>query len=118
MRPVLIAALLLAALPLPSWSVTFKDLPPPANIPAELSKGEISKGMARIQPGINNCAAKTQHQGTVTVWLKVNGSGGVDDVKVRTSPDPGLGVCVANAVQKAAFSRSQKGGSFTHSFRF
>lgn len=118
MKPALIAATLLAVLPLSSRAVTFKDLPPPVQIPAELSKGEISKGMARIQPRIDACAAKTQYQGTVTVFVKVGGSGGVDDVKVRTSPEPGLGVCVANAVQKAAFGRSQKGGSFTHSFKF
>jgi len=41
-----------------------------------------------------------------------------DEVKVKSSPDPGLAVCVAAAVQKAAFARSQKGGTYSYSFKF
>ena len=87
-------------------------------MPAELSQGEISKGMARIKPKIDACAAKSQHQGTVTVSVKVMGSGAVDEVKVKSSPDGALGACVARAVQTAAFARSQKGGTVSYSFRF
>ena len=59
-----------------------------------------------------------QAQGTVTVSVKVTGSGAVDEVKVKARRTPGLAVCVAAAVQKATFARTLKGGTFPHSFRF
>jgi len=74
--------------------------------------------MARIKSKIDACAAKSQAQGTVTVSVKVLGSGAVDDVKVKSTPDGSLGACVARAVQTAAFARTQKGGTFSHPFRF
>ena len=52
------------------------------------------------------------------VSVKVMGSGAVDEVKVKSSPDGALGACVARAVQTAAFARTQKGGTLSHSFRF
>lgn len=119
MKSALIAAALCAALPLSSWSQSKqKPLPPPPEMPAELSQAEISKGMARIKPRIDTCAAKSQAQGTVTVAVKVAGSGAVEDVKVKSTPDAALAVCVVAAVQKAAFARSVKGGTFSYPFRF
>ena len=119
MKSTLVAAMLCAALPLISWSQSKpKPLPPPVALPAELSQAEVSKGMARIKSKIDACAAKSQYQGTVTVSVKVMGSGAVDDVKVKSSPDGALGACVARAVQGAAFARTQKGGTVSHSFRF
>ena len=117
MRAALINLTLCAALPLASWSQS-KPLAPPPELPAELSQAEVSKGMARIKSRIDACAAKSQHQGTVTVSVKVMGSGAVDEVKVKSSPAPGLAVCVVAAVQKATFARTLKGGTVTHSFRF
>src|SRR5688572_29155286 len=119
MKAALIVATLLVALPLSSWSQSKpKPLPPPPDLPAELSQAAISQGMARIKSGIDACAARSQHQGTVTVSVKVMGSGAVDEVKVKSSPDGALGACVARAVQKAAFARTVKGGTFTYPFRF
>ena len=116
MKAALIAATLAAALPLSAWPQ--KPLPPPSNMPDQLSQAELSKGMGRIKSRIDACAAKSQFQGTVTVAVKVAGSGAVDDVKVTQSPDPALAVCVAAAVQKATFTRTMKGGKLSHSFRF
>ena len=119
MKSALIAAALCAALPLSSWSQSnLKPLPPPPNLPAELSQADISRGMAGIKSRIDMCAAKSQAQGTVTVAVKVTGSGAVDDVKVKSTPDAALAVCVVKAVEKAAFARSVKGGAFSYSFRF
>jgi TonB family protein len=119
MKAVLMAAALCAALPLTAWSQSKqKPLPPPPELPAELSQAEISKGMARIKSRIDACALKTQAQGTVTVAVKVTGSGAVDDVRVKSTPEGALGACVVKAVQNAAFARSVKGGAFSHSFRF
>jgi|SRR6187402_3205419 len=119
MKAALIAATLCAALPLASWSQSKpKPLAPPPELPAELSQAEISKGMARSKSKIDACAARSQAQGTVTVSVKVMGSGAVDEVKVKSTPDGSLGACVVRAVQGAAFGRTQKGGTFTHPFRF
>jgi len=46
------------------------------------------------------------------------GSGAVDEVKVKQTPDSALAACVVGAVQKAAFARTQKGGTFSYPFRF
>jgi len=119
MKAALILATLLAVLPLSSWSQSKpKPLAPPPELPAELSQAAISSGMARIKSKIDACAAKSQAQGTVTVTVKVVGSGAVDDVKVKSTPDGSLGACVARAVQTAAFARTQKGGTFSYPFRF
>ena len=117
MKAALIATMLFAALPLSAWSQS-KPLAQPSAVPAELSQAAISKGMAGIKPRIDACAAKSQAQGTVSVSVKVTGSGAVDDVKVKSSPDPALAVCVAAAVQKATFAQTFKGGTFPYSFRF
>jgi TonB family protein len=119
MKTALIVATLCAALPLSSWSQsTPKPLQLPPEMAAELSQGEINKGMGRLKPKIDECGKKSQYQGVVTVGVKVSSSGTVDDVKVKSSPDPYLSVCVVAAVQKAAFTPTQKGGSFSHSFKF
>ena len=119
MKAALIVATLCAALPLSSWAQSKpKPLPPPVELPAELSQAEISKGMARIKSKIDACAARTQHQGTVTVSVKVMGSGAVDEAKVKSTPDGSLGACVVAAVKTAAFARTQKGGTISYSFRF
>ena len=117
MRTALILAMLCAALPLSAWSQS-KPMAPPPNLPAELSQAEISKGVAGIKSGIDACAARSQAQGTVTVAVKVAGSGGVEEVKVKETPDGSLGACVVNAMKKATFGRTLKGGTFSHSFRF
>ena len=117
MRAALIALTLCGALPMALWSQS-KPLAPPPELPTELSQAEVAKGMARIKSRIDACAAKSQHQGTVTVSVKVMGSGAVDEVKVKSSPAPGLAVCVVAAVQKATFARTLKGGTVSYSFRF
>ena len=119
MKAALIVTTLLAVLPLSSWSQSKpKPLPAPVELPKELSQAEISKGMARIKSKIDACAAKSQAEGTVTVYVKVAGSGAVDEVRVRQTPDGSLGACVSRAVQATAFARSQKGGTFTYPFKF
>lgn len=116
MKAALVFSLACAALPVSSWAQS--KLAQPAEIPAELSQAAISKGVAGIKSRIDACAAKSQAQGTVTVAVKVAGSGGVDSVKVKETPDGSLGACVVAAVQKATFARTMKGGTFSHSFRF
>ena len=117
MKAVLMVASLCAALPLASWSQS-KPLPQPPNLPAQLSQAEIDKGMAGIMSRISACAAKSQAQGYVRVAVKVTGSGAVDEVKTKATPDAALAACVVKAVEKAAFTRSMNGATFNYSFKF
>jgi TonB family protein len=117
MKAALIVVTVLAVLPLSAWSQS-KPMAPPPNLPADLSQAEISKGIAGIKSRIDACAARSQVEGTVTVSVTVAGSGGVEDVKVKSSPDGALAACVVNAVKKAAFGRSLKGATFPYSFKF
>jgi outer membrane biosynthesis protein TonB len=48
----------------------------------------------------------------------VSGGGSVSNVSVETTPDSALGACVAAAVQKASFAKTQNGGSFSYPFVF
>ena len=50
--------------------------------------------------------------------VKVSPSGSVANVSVKNTPDPGLGSCVASAMQGAHFPKTQKGGSFSYPFIF
>jgi len=50
--------------------------------------------------------------------VQVGGDGRVSNVAVETTPDPALGACVAAAVQKASFAKTQNGGSFSYPFVF
>ena len=62
---------------------------------------------------------KAHGSGRVVVRVTVEPKGDVSDVVVvRTAPDSDLGRCVAEAVRKATFRATRKGGSFTYPFVF
>jgi TonB family protein len=94
--------------------------PPPstAGLPEDLQKSHISTGIAKVRSRVEGCAAKSNAKGTVKVSVKVAGSGAVSSVTVKTSPDSALGSCVASAVKKATFAKTQNGGSFSYPFTF
>ncbi len=98
-----------------------KKPPPPggnANLPEDLQKADISAGIAKVRGRVEGCAAKSNAKGTVKVSVKVAGGGSVSSVTVKESPDPALGSCVAAAIQKATFNKTQNGGSFSYPFTF
>ena len=66
---------------------------------------------------VDACAAKSSAKGTVKVSVKVSGAG-VPTVTVKESPDGALGGCVAAAVQKATFAKTQNGATFSYPFKF
>ncbi|HVV82576.1 MAG TPA: GYF domain-containing protein [Kofleriaceae bacterium] len=92
--------------------------PPPSNLPEQLTKQDISDGIAKIRTRADACGAKSAAKGTVKVTVKVSGAGTVASVQVKESPDGALGSCVAAAVQKATFPKSQEGSTFTYPFKF
>jgi len=89
-----------------------------SNLAEDLTKSDISAGIAKVRAKVEGCAAKSSAKGTVKVSVKVAGGGNVASVTVKESPDSALGSCVASAVQKATFAKTQNGGSFSYPFSF
>jgi len=57
-------------------------------------------------------------KGTVKLSVNVSPDGNVTEASVVTSPDDGLGSCVAEAMRKAKFVKTTNGGTFTYPFVF
>jgi TonB family protein len=97
--------------------------PPPSsggggNLPAGLDRDSIQAGIASVKPKANACGDKSSAKGMVMVHVKVGGDGHVNDVSVEKSPDPALSACVAAAIKKGTFAKTQNGGSFRIPFTF
>ena len=88
------------------------------DLPDALDRGMISGGIANVKARVTSCGDKSQAKGKVKVHVKVGGDGRVANVSVESSPDPALGACVAAAVSKANFGKTQNGGSFSYPFVF
>ncbi len=104
----------------PKATTTTIAPPPPVNtsLPEQLGKSDISDGIAKVRSKVDACASKSPAKGTVKVSVKVAGSGTVSSVTVKESPDGALGSCVAAAVQKATFAKTQTGATFSYPFKF
>ncbi len=95
--------------------------PPPAgnsDLPDTLDRDMISAGIGKVKARVMACGDKSSAKGQVKVHVKVGGGGSVSSVSVSATPDPALGSCVAAAVQKASFAKTQSGGSFGYPFVF
>ncbi len=89
-----------------------------SNLPDTLDRDMISGGVAKVKARVMACGDKSPAKGQVKVHVKVAGSGAVSSVSVSATPDPALGNCVAAAMQKASFPKTQNGGSFGYPFVF
>jgi TonB family protein len=74
--------------------------------------------MSKVRGRVSSCGDKNPGKGTVKVKVKVAGSGKVSSVSVSSAPNGSLGSCVASAVKRAKFKKTQSGGSFTYPFVF
>jgi TonB family protein len=92
--------------------------PAPAGIPATLDRTAVKDGIAGVKPVVQQCGEQHRTQGEVEITLTVDASGKVTDAAVATSPDPELGTCVAKALERATFAKSQNGAVFTYPFMF
>lgn len=88
------------------------------DVPAALDREMIGAGVAKISGRAQSCGGQSSAKGTVKVGVKVGADGRVTSVTVKSSPDPALGTCVASAMQKATFGKTQSGGSFAYPFTF
>lgn len=83
-----------------------------------LTRTSISRGIAAVKGRVAECADQSTAKGTVKVRVRVGADGLVTSVTVDVAPDAVLGACVAAAVQRAVFARTQRGGSFSYPFVF
>ncbi|MEO8698462.1 MAG: molybdopterin-binding protein [Kofleriaceae bacterium] len=90
----------------------------PSGLPESLDKTMIRAGVDRVRPVIIRCGETTPSKGTVKVAVSVKPDGHVDGADVADSPDATLGACVAGAIKKTSFNRTQNGGTFTYPFVF
>nr|MBA3454826.1 energy transducer TonB [Deltaproteobacteria bacterium] len=88
------------------------------DLPDGLDRTMISDGVNKVKARVMACGDKSSAKGQVKVSVKVEASGSVSSVAVKTTPDAGLGSCVAAAMQKAKFAKTANGGSFGYPFVF
>jgi TonB family protein len=78
----------------------------------------ISSGVAKVRGRVDSCASRSSAKGEVKVQVKVAAGGSVSSVSVKNTPDASLGSCVASAMEKASFAKTQNGGTFSYPFIF
>lgn len=88
------------------------------DLPESLDRGMITDGVNKVKARVMGCGDKSSAKGQVKVSVKVSPGGGVTSVSVKATPDPALGNCVAGAMQKATFAKTQNGGSFAYPWNF
>jgi TonB family protein len=89
-----------------------------SDLPSSLDRAAISEGVGKVKGRVMACGDKSSSKGTVKVSVKVTADGNVSSVSVKESPDSSLGSCVAKAMEKASFKKTQGGGSFSYPFVF
>ena len=88
-----------------------------SSLPVQLSKSDVTKGISRIRGKVKACGDKHKGKGTVFAKMKIAGSGRVSSVNTSGGSST-LQRCVASAVKKASFRKTQKGMSVKYPFSF
>ena len=78
----------------------------------------IQDGVNKVKARVMGCGDKSSAKDQVKVNVKVTPADGVTSVSMKSSPDAALGSCVASAMQKATFAKTQNGGSFAYPWNF
>jgi len=91
---------------------------PAAAIAESLDRAMISDGVNLVKPRILDCGLRFEAHGTVKVAVRVGPDGRVEDVGLKTSPEPELDACVGTAVREARLVPARGGGSFGYPFVF
>jgi TonB family protein len=89
-----------------------------AALPDAIDRSMITEAIAGVKWRVRACADTSAATGKVKVHVKVDSTGRIAGVSVVEAPDPELGTCVADAVRKATFAKTQSGGTFSYPFVF
>jgi predicted Zn finger-like uncharacterized protein len=91
---------------------------PDSNLPEQLDSSMIKAGIDKVKGRAQSCGAKSSAKGAVKVKIKATPDGRVGSVDVVSSPDAGLGTCVAGALRGATFAKTQRGMGFAYTLTF
>jgi len=83
-----------------------------------LDSARIAEAVANVKPQVTACLGHPPAPGQVLVSVKVAADGHVTDVTMKNVPVPGLGDCIATAIQKATFPKTKYGGFFRYPYVF
>jgi molybdenum cofactor biosynthesis protein B len=87
-------------------------------LPDTLDRAMVTSGIGKMKPVVIGCGEKAGVKGTVKLAIEVAADGHVADINVASTPDDALGACVAAAIRKATFAKTQNGASFSYPFAF
>ena len=88
-----------------------------SNLPSSPTKSDISKGISKVKGRVMSCGDKHGGKGTVKVKIKIGGNGKVQSANA-SGGGSALRSCIASAVKRASFSKSQKGVTVNYPFVF
>jgi outer membrane biosynthesis protein TonB len=89
-----------------------------SDLPESLDRNAVAAGVAQVKARVQACGGKSSAKGEVKVSVKVSPDGKVTSTSIKNTPDAALGSCVENAMSKATFAKTQKGGSFAYPWKF
>jgi hypothetical protein len=88
------------------------------DLPVEIDRTMISDGVDKVKSRVMSCGETWPAKGQVKVSVKVGPDGHVTSVTVKSTPEAGLGNCVAGMMWNATFAKTQTGGSFAYPYTF
>jgi predicted Zn finger-like uncharacterized protein len=91
---------------------------PDSSLPEQLDSSMIKAGIDKVKGRAQACGSKSSAKGAVKVRIKATPDGKVGSVDVVSSPDDGLGSCVASALKGATFAKTQRGMGFAYTLSF
>jgi len=94
------------------------ELKPKSDLPEAIDRAMIVEGVGKMKPAVVRCGEIHNTKGTVKLHVTVSAGGKVESVNVTSSPEEAIGTCVATAIKKASFAKTQNGGSFGYPFVF
>jgi hypothetical protein len=83
-----------------------------------LDKVAVHEAIEPVKPVVIACGETAGVKGTVKIALVVSPAGAVTSASVTASPTPDLGACVATALRRAHFPKTETGASFVYPFVF
>jgi hypothetical protein len=87
--------------------------------PGELPMADVETAMAPVKQSIeDDCAAKTDFQGTTKVIITIHPDGSCVAQLEATSGMASVDQCMIDDIDKAKFPTSERGQRFHYSFRF
>jgi len=87
------------------------------DLPERPSRSDVTGGIGKVRGRVLSCGDKHGFKGTVTVKIKIAGSGKVSGAEANKGTGP-FKACVTSAAKRAKFPKTQKGITVNYPFVF